>query len=54
MKSRTRTRKPDIMTLLVFVIGLGVLATGLAQDYLRNAQTMETAQSSPTSPILKN
>ncbi len=39
-----KTRKPDIMTLLVFVIGLGVLATGFAQDYLRNSMTVETAQ----------
>ncbi|MBD3670219.1 MAG: hypothetical protein HUJ29_05540 [Gammaproteobacteria bacterium] len=33
-----RTRKPDIMWVLALVIGLGVLATGFAQDYLRDKQ----------------
>lgn len=33
-----RTRKPDLMWVLVLVIGLGVLATGFAQDYIRTQQ----------------
>lgn len=39
-----KSRKPDIMTLLVFVIGLGVLATGFAQDFIRGNMAVETAQ----------
>ncbi|MDH5183882.1 MAG: hypothetical protein OEX12_08340 [Gammaproteobacteria bacterium] len=35
---RTRTRKPDLMWVLVLVIGFGVLATGFAQDYIRDKQ----------------
>jgi hypothetical protein len=44
-----KSRKPDIMTLLVFVIGLGVLATGFAQDYMRKSMTVETAQTNTQS-----
>lgn len=35
---RSRTRKPDLMWVLALIIGLGVLATGFAQDYIRDQQ----------------
>lgn len=39
---RSRTRKPDLMWVLALMIGLGVLATGFAQDYIRDQQTPTT------------
>lgn len=48
-----KSRKPDIMTLLVFVIGLGVLATGFAQDYMRDTMSVETAHNTQTENSLK-
>lgn len=48
-----KSRKPDIMTLLVFVIGLGVLATGFAQDYMRDSIAVETAHNTQTEGAFK-
>ncbi|MDH5361061.1 MAG: hypothetical protein OEX03_10885 [Gammaproteobacteria bacterium] len=36
---KSRARKPDLMWVLVLVIGFGVLATGFAQDYIRDQQS---------------
>ena len=40
-----RTRKPDLMWVLALIIGLGVLATGFAQDYIRNQQQDQAVSS---------
>lgn len=40
-----RTRKPDLMWILALIIGLGVLATGFAQDYIRAQQNDQVAVS---------
>lgn len=38
-----RRRKPDLMLVLVLVIGCGVLATGFLQDRLANAPAVAVA-----------
>jgi len=48
-----RTRKPDLMWILALIIGLGVLATGFAQDYIRAQQSPAHQQAVSSSKVDK-
>lgn len=51
-----RKRKPDLLAVLAIVVGLGVVASGLAQGMLNSAdsKTAQVAQSKIQASFIKN
>ncbi len=39
-----KRRKPDILLILAFSVGLGVLVTGYAQNFFHHDSSLETSQ----------